>query len=104
MTESQTLSPENLPKTLGELETTLDELFERDPNQHTPEERQLILLALRGAKDTWFTEEQAAKASGKKPSWQKKGSPNPRTMAARAKIIAEDAEMDLDGLLGDLDL
>ncbi len=103
MPESQTPpSPENLPKTLGELTTTLDELFDRDPNQHTPEERELILLALRGAKETWFTEEKAAHAAGKKPAWAKKGTSNPKTLAARAKLISETTEIDLDGLLGDL--
>jgi len=96
------IDPKTLPQTLGELETTLDELFERDPNQHTPEERELILLALRGAKDTWFTEERAAKAAGKKTNWRKAGSPNPKTMAARAKLIAETTEINLDDL--DLDI
>ena len=83
MTEPQTLNPETLPKTLGELETTLDELFDRDPNQHTPEERDLILLALRNSKETWFTEEVRAAAAGKKPSWQKKGCPNLRRRIKR---------------------
>ena len=103
-TPTQTLDPKTLPQTLGELETTLDELFDRDPNQHTPEERALILLALRGAKETWFTAERDAKAAGKQTNWRKAGSPNPKTMAARAKLIAEDADIDIDGLLGDLDL
>ena len=93
--------PENLPKTLGELETTLDELFDRDPNEHTIEDRSLILAALRNAKDTWYQEERDAKAAGRKPSHTKKGTKNPKTLAAQAKLIASETDMELDDL--DLD-
>lgn len=85
----------------------LDELFEKDPNEHTPEERTAILMALRDAKDRWFIEEETSRKAGKRSPNYRKGASSPRelkpikdlkTKEAKARRIAD--EMDLD--LGDL--
>lgn len=52
----------------GEITVSLEELFERDPLQHTREDRQRLILAMRDGREKWMSEEANAENFDKRPN------------------------------------
>jgi hypothetical protein len=81
----------------GELEPTLEELFNKDPLELKPDERRQLIEAMRARREEWMSEEARAANAGKTANWKKHGT---STIADLTKKIKESdlPELDLTSL------
>ena len=67
------LTPLEEAQAAGELIPTLEELYDKEPLELKPEERQRLLLAMRERREIWMSEEARAANAGKTANWRSKG-------------------------------